>query len=158
MQSIFLLTRRSALILAAGTAAIAVVRSNAAEGQIITVHQDPNCGCCHGWVKHLQQAGFTVKTGETKDLDAVKKRLGVPADLVACHTAQIGGYVIEGHVPAVALQRFLGEKPDAVGLAVPGMPIGSPGMEGGQPEKYDVVLFGPNGRRTYMSFVGGQSV
>jgi len=157
MPSISPLTRRSALILAAGTAAIAVAGSRAAEGQIITVHLDPNCGCCSGWVRHLQQAGFTVKAIETTDLDAVKTRLGVPVDLVACHTAQIGSYVLEGHVPAVALKRFLGEKPNAAGLAVPGMPVGSPGMEGGKPEKFDVVLFGPNGRLTYMSFVGDQS-
>ena len=88
----------------------------------------------------------------------MKTRLGVPEDLAACHTAEISGYVIEGHVPAEALRRFLAEKPNAAGLAVPGMPIGSPGMEGGTPEKYDVVLFGANGRRTYMSFVGEQSV
>jgi hypothetical protein len=157
MQSTSLLTRRSALILATGIAAIAVVGCKEAEGQIITVHKHPNCGCCSGWVRHLQQAGFTVKTGETTNLDAVKRRLGVPADLVSCHTAQIGGYVLEGHVPAAALQRLLGEKPNAIGLAVPGMPIGSPGMESGKPEKYDVVLFGPDGRRTYMSFVGDQS-
>ena len=111
-----------------------------------------------GWVAHLEEAGFTVKTGETTNLDAVKKRLGVPADLVSCHTAQVAGYVLEGHVPAVALQRLLSEKPDAVGLAVPGMPIGSPGMEGDKPEKFDVVLFGPNVPRTYMSFVGDQAV
>src|SRR5262245_26616229 len=158
MQSTSLLTRRSALFLATGFAAIAVVGCTAAEGQVITVHKHPKCGCCSGWVSHMQQSGFTVKTGETKDLDALKTRLGVPADLISCHTAEIGGYVFEGHVPAVALKRFLAEKPNAVGLAVPGMPIGSPGMEGGKPEKYDVVLFGPEGRRTYMTFVGDQSV
>jgi len=102
----------------------------------------------------LQNAGFTVKTIETTDLDAVKARLGVPADLAACHTAQVGTYVVEGHVPAVALKRFLGEKSDASGLAVPGMPVGSPGMEGGTPQPYGVVLFGPTGRRTYMRFLG----
>jgi hypothetical protein len=78
----------------------------AAEEQIVTVHKDPSCGCCAGWVRHLQQAGFTVKTIESADLDPVKTRLGVPADLAACHTAQIGRYVIEGHVPAVALRRL----------------------------------------------------
>jgi hypothetical protein len=95
---------------------------------------------------------------DTGDIDAVKKRLGVPDDLAACHTAQLAGYVIEGHVPATALKRFLAERPNATGLAVPGMPIGSPGMEGGKPEKYDVVLFDPAGRRTYMSFIGERSV
>jgi hypothetical protein len=117
-----------------------------------------NCGCCGGWVQHLQKAGFATKVIETRDLDAVKTRLKVPDDLAACHTAEVAGYVIEGHVPASALKRLLAEKPDATGLAVPGMPVGSPGMEGGTPERYDVMLFGPNGRRTYMSFIGERSV
>jgi len=89
----------------------------------------------------------------------VKKRLGVPDDLAACHTAEVAGYIVEGHVPAAALKRFLAEKPDAKGLDVPGMPTGSPGMDGGgKPEKYDVILFGAKGQRTFMSFVGEQSV
>ena len=107
---------------------------------------------------HLQQAGFIVRTIETADLDPVKTRLGVPNDLAACHTAQIGGYVIEGHVPAAALKRFLNDKPSAIGLAVPGMPVGSAGMEGGSAEPYDVVMFGPAGRRTYMRFVGDRAL
>src|SRR5262245_22397247 len=106
----------------------------------------------------VQQAGFTVKTIETAELDPVKTRLGVPNDLAACHTAQIEGYVIEGHVPAVGLKRFLNDKPSAIGLAVPGMPVGSPGMEGGSAEPYDVVMFGPAGRRTYMRFVGDRAL
>jgi hypothetical protein len=109
-------------------------------------------------VEHLEKAGFRTKVLETKDLDAVKKRLGVPDDLAACHTAEVSGYVVEGHVPAAALKRFLAEKPNAMGLAVPGMPIGSPGMEGGTPEPYEVVLFGPAGRRSYMRFVGEKIV
>jgi hypothetical protein len=109
-------------------------------------------------VEHLQKAGFKTKVRDTRNLDAVKRRLGVPDDLAACHTAQIADYIIEGHVPAAALRRLLAEKPKAAGLAVPGMPVGSPGMEGGKPEKYDVILFGPDGRRTYMSFIGEQSV
>ena len=152
------LTRRSALVLVTGTAALAMVASSAAEERVITVHKDPNCGCCSGWVQHLQAAGFTVNALETTDLDAVKTRLGVPADLAACHTAQVAGYIVEGHVPALALERFLAEKPNAAGLAVPGMPVGSPGMEGGAPERYSVVLFGPGGRRTYMTFVGDRPV
>ena len=95
---------------------------------------------------------------ETRDIDAVKKRLGVPDDLAACHTAEIAGYVIEGHVPAAALKRFLSEKPNASGLAVRGMPVGSPGMEGGKPEPYDVVMFGPSERRTYMRFLGERAI
>src|SRR5258705_258631 len=151
-------TRRMALTLMAGTAVLPLASAWAAEDHVITVHKDPNCGCCTGWVQHLQKAGFTVKTIETTDLDAVKARLGVPADLAACHTAQVAGYLVEGHVPAVALQRFLAEKPNAAGLAVPGMPVGSPGMEGGKPEPYDVILFGPAGRRSYMRFVGEKAL
>ena len=148
-------TRRSVLI--AGAASMLQFGTlSAAADPVITVHRDPNCGCCLGWVQHLQEAGFPTKVLETRDLDAVKARLGVPDDLAACHTAEVSGYVIEGHVPAVALQRFLAEKPNATGLAVPGMPIGSPGMEGGRPEQYKVVLFGPDGHRSYMRFFGDQ--
>jgi hypothetical protein len=147
-------TRRTALTLMAGTVALPIAASWAAEDQAITVHKDPNCGCCSGWVRHLQRAGFTVRTVETAGLDAIKTRLGVPADLAACHTAQVAGYLVEGHVPAAALKRFLAEKPNATGLAVPGMPVGSPGMEGGTPQPYEVVLFGPSGRRSFMRFLG----
>jgi hypothetical protein len=151
------LTRRSALRAAVGcllpTSALL-----AAEEPVITVHKDPNCGCCSGWVQHLQKSGFVTKVLETKDIDAVKTRLGVPDDLAACHTAEVSGYVIEGHVPAAALRRFLAEKPNATGLAVPGMPIGSPGMEGGKPEAYEVVMFGPSGRRSYMRFLADRAL
>ena len=146
-------TRRCVLV--AGAASMLQVGTLSAAAQpVVSVHRDPNCGCCLGWVQHLQKAGFPTKVLETKDLDAVKTRLGVPDDLAACHTAEVAGYVIEGHVPAAALRRLLAEKPNATGLAVPGMPIGSPGMEGGTPEPYEVVLFGPAGRRSYMRFVG----
>jgi hypothetical protein len=151
------LTRRS-VVFAGAVTLLQAGTVFAAEEKVITVHRDPECGGCSGWVQHLQQAGFRTNVLEARDLDAVKKRLGVPDDLAACHTAEVAGYIIEGHVPAAALTRFLAEKPNARGLAVPGMPIGSPGMEGGKPEKYDVVLFGQNGRRTYMSFIGEQSV
>jgi hypothetical protein len=135
-----------------------VAATRAAEQPSITVHKDPNCGCCSLWVRHLQKAGFTVQAIDTAELDAVKTRLGVPGDLAACHTAQVAGYIVEGHVPAAALRRLLAEKPNAAGLAVPGMPIGSPGMEGGAPEPYDVILFGPAGRRTYMRFLGEKAL
>jgi hypothetical protein len=152
------ITRRSALVLIAGAMTLPALPSWAADEQTITVHKDPNCGCCGLWVRHLQTAGFTVKAIDTAELDAVKSRLGVPQDLAACHTAEVAGYVVEGHVPAAALKRFLAEKPSAAGLAVPGMPIGSPGMEGGTPEPYDVVLFGPAGRRPYMRFLGDKPI
>ena len=108
----------------------------AAEQPEITVHTDPNCGCCSGWVQHLQKAGFQTNVIDTRNIDAEKQRLGVPDDLAACHIAEIAGYVMEGHVPASALRRFVSEKPNATGLAIPGMPIGSPGMEGGKPQPY----------------------
>jgi hypothetical protein len=151
-------SRRAALILMAGAAALPAAATRAAEQPSITVHKDPNCGCCSGWVQHLQKAGFTVQAVDTAELDAVKTRLGVPGDLAACHTAQVAGYIVEGHVPAAALKRLLAEKPNAAGLAVPGMPVGSPGMEGGTPEPYDVILFGPAGRRTYMRFLGEKAL
>ena len=151
------MTRRCVLI--AGAASLLQTGTLfAATEALITVHKDPTCGCCSGWVQHLQNVGFVTKVLDTSDIDAVKRRLGVPDDLAACHTAEVAGFIIEGHVPAAALKRFLAEKPEATGLAVPGMPVGSPGMEGGRPEKYDVVLFTPNSRRTYMSFIGEQSV
>jgi hypothetical protein len=153
----FSLTRRSALF-ATVASLLQTGTVLAGEKEVITVHKDPTCGCCSGWVQHLHDAGFVTKVLDTSDIDAVRRRLGVPDDLAACHTAEVAGYIIEGHVPAAALKRFLAEKPNATGLAVPGMPIGSPGMEGGTPEKYDVVLFAPNSRRTYMSFIGEQSV
>jgi hypothetical protein len=151
-------TRRSAVVVIAAAAALPAVGLWAAEEQVITVHKDPNCGCCTGWVEHLRESGFTVQAIDTAELDAVKTRLGVPRDLAACHTAQVAGYVVEGHVPAAALKRLLAEKPSAAGLAVPGMPVGSPGMEGGTPESYDVILFGPADRRTYMRFLGDKAI
>ena len=105
-----------------------------------------------------KDAGFAVTVEETTDLQPIRKRLGVPADLAACHTAEVDGYVVEGHVPASAVRRLLEKRPTATGLAVPGMPAGSPGMEGGTPHRYAVVLFGANGRQPFMHFVGAENV
>lgn len=137
---------------------IAPTLSASAQEPAVLVHKGPNCGCCAGWVRHLKEAGFVVTVEETADLEVVRKRLGVPADLAACHTAEIAGYVIEGHVPASAVQRLLKERPNATGLAVPGMPGGSPGMEGGAPQRYEAVLFGATGRRPFMHFVGTEII
>jgi hypothetical protein len=150
------LTRRSALGLTAALLALPLYPA-AAEPPAILVHKDPNCSCCSGWVRHLKDAGFAVTVEETTDLQPVRKRLGVPADLAACHTAEVDGYVLEGHVPATAVGRLLEKRPTAIGLAVPGMPAGSPGMEGGTPRRYDVVLFGKSGRQPFMHFVGAES-
>ena len=147
------LTRRSAMISAA--AFLLFVRpAHSAEEQVVTVHKDLRCGCCSIWMQHLQKNGFVTKAVDNTNVDAVKLRFGVPADLATCHTAEVAGYVIEGHVPAIAIKRLLAEKPNATGLAVAGMPVGSPGMEGGRPEPYDVVLFGRSERRIYMRFIG----
>ena len=149
-------SRRSALGIVAA-ALIAPAVSEAAQSTI-RVYKDPSCGCCSGWVRHLEAAGFGVEVQEEKNLQGIRKRLGVPTDLAACHTAEAGGYVIEGHVPAPAILRLLKERPVATGVAVPGMPVGSPGMEGGTPERYAVVLFGADGQRAYMQFEGVRPV
>jgi hypothetical protein len=139
-------------------AALIVPKSAPAQTSNILVHKDPNCGCCTGWVQHLKAAGFAVTVKETTNLEVIRNRLGVPTDLAACHTAEVDGYVLEGHVPAVAVRRLLEKRPAAIGLAVPGMPVGSLGMEGSEPQPYDVVLFGADGRQTFMRAVGAEEV
>lgn len=111
----------------------------------ITVYKTPRCGCCSKWADRLQAKGHTVSTKNMENLDAIKKLAGVPEDLRSYHTAMVDGYVVEGHVSAKDIGRLLGERPKAKGLAVPGMPVGSPGMEGGLPERFDVMLFSTDG-------------
>lgn len=118
-------------LITAGTAILATGRASADPRPAIMVWKDPNCGCCTGWVEHLRSNGFTATVIETANVQAIKVERGVPAELASCHTAEIAGYTIEGHVPARAILRLIAEKPSARGLAVPGMPIGSLGMEGG---------------------------
>ena len=108
----------------------------------IEVYHDPTCGCCVNWIQYLQAQGYVVTSHEDQAMAVVKARLGVPAGAASCHTALIGGFVIEGHVPVEDIRRLLAEHPDARGLAAPGMPMGSPGMEMGAPERYDVMLIG----------------
>ncbi|MCU0617211.1 MAG: DUF411 domain-containing protein [Gemmatimonadaceae bacterium] len=118
----------------------------------MTVYKSPTCGCCKAWIEHVEKAGFRCTARDLPDLTETKAAFGIPRALESCHTAQIGRYLVEGHVPADLILRLLREQPDARGLAVPGMPIGSPGMEGGTPEKYDVLLFDRAGRtRVYAS-------
>jgi len=137
---------RRALLAAAGAAAAIAGTGSFAWAQAaraeVQVWKDPNCGCCTGWVEHLKRNGLAVTVTDTGAMNEIKRARGVPEPLASCHTAEVGGYVLEGHVPAHAVQRLLAERPQARGLAVPGMPIGSPGMEGGAPEVYDVILFG----------------
>ena len=108
---------------------------------VVTVYKTASCACCRGWVDHLRAEGFTVETVDLPDLHAVKEQRGVPHELESCHTGVVGGYVVEGHVPAEDVRRLLAERPEAIGIAVPGMPIGSPGMEQGDTRQpYEVLL------------------
>jgi hypothetical protein len=149
------ITRRAALMLL--SAAPLAPKSARAAWPPVTVHKDPTCGCCSGWIAHLELHGFQVKTIETTALNRLKAKLGVPFELIACHTAQVGGYLIEGHVPAAAIARLLTDRPKARGLAVPGMPSGSPGMTGHY-EDYEVILFDENERRVYAKFRGEKEI
>lgn len=115
----------------------------------MTVYKSASCGCCKNWVDHARSSGFTVRTIDTEDLAGVKAEMGVPGQLQSCHTVVVGNYVVEGHVPAADVKRLLAEKPAVRGIAVPGMPIGSPGMEQGPVsgyQKYDVIAFTAQGR------------
>jgi hypothetical protein len=114
----------------------------------VMVYKSPTCGCCKGWVSHVQRHGFRVKVEDLTDLQPIKTRHGVPSALQSCHTALVDGYVVEGHVPADLVDRLLRERPRVAGIAVPGMPVGSPGMEvPGQPaERYQVVTFDRGGQ------------
>jgi len=114
----------------------------------LVVYKDPNCGCCAKWVEHAKENGFAVVEHNTADMAPVKQRYGVPADQVSCHTAVVGGYTIEGHVPADLIRKMLDEKATFRGLAVGGMPMGSPGMEGLIKQDYDVVAFDSAGNQT----------
>lgn len=112
----------------------------------IVVYKHPTCGCCEKWITHLQQAGFKVEARDEAQMSLVKARLGVPEEMASCHTAEVDGYVIEGHVPAEDIRKLLATRPKAKGLAVPGMPIGSPAMEiGEQRDAYDVFLMTDEG-------------
>jgi hypothetical protein len=153
--------RRAVLAgLAAFSGALAAPGTIAQSLPPIKVSRDPSCGCCGAWVDHVRAAGFPVEVIESSEVNRLKVRLGVPQSLASCHTAEVGSYVIEGHVPADAIRRLLSEKPQAKGLAVPGMPVGSPGMEveGADPETYEVVLFGTAGQRTFARYRGVQEV
>ena len=137
--------------LAAGAAVSTLFPARAHAGGApvsLTVYKDPSCGCCRKWVDHLAANGFAPIARDRTDMDALKNSLGVPADLRSCHTAVAGTYLIEGHVPAADVKRLLMLKPkDVLGLAVPGMPSGSPGMETpGKSDRYDVIAFSARGK------------
>ena len=123
------------------------VRAAAQKPPAVQVYKDPTCGCCSLWVEHLRKAGFTPTVTDVGDMTAIKTKYGVPVQARSCHTALVGGYVVEGHVPSADVQRLLKERPAIVGIGVAGMPIGSPGMEvaGMKPQPYDVLAFNKAG-------------
>ncbi len=116
------------------------------EPVVVKVYKTATCGCCRKWVEHLRSAGFAVMTEDVVNVEEIQIRYGVPAQLSACHTALVEGYVVEGHVPADVIRKLLKEKPAVVGISVPGMPMGSPGMEGPDPQRFDVVTFDSKGQ------------
>ena len=146
-----LLRRLTGIALAAATVVTFTVAARPAVVTQVVVYKAPTCGCCNKWVDYLRKQGFSVAAHDTSDMTAVKADLGVPDALGSCHTAIVGGYVIEGHVPAADIERLLKEHPKIVGLTVPGMVTGSPGMEGGTPEHYKVLAFDARGKTTVFS-------
>ena len=115
-------------------------------GTAIEIWKTPTCGCCTLWVDHIRAAGFRTTVHDMNDVSPIKRKLGVPSSLESCHTAVVAGYTIEGHVPADVVQQALKTKPKIAGLAVPGMPMGSPGMEGSRKDPYNVIAFEQNGK------------
>ena len=140
---------KSAAALAALSALPALPAFAALAGPEVQVFKSPSCGCCGSWVEHMRTAGFTVKVTEVNDTTAARKRLGLPDRYASCHTATVGGYVLEGHVPAAEVKRLLASKPKAFGLAVPGMPPSAPGMDvPGRKDPYEVLLVDTSGQST----------
>ncbi|MFW6192738.1 MAG: DUF411 domain-containing protein [Gemmatimonadota bacterium] len=135
----------------AGGGSLAEV-AEASPGEVV-VYKSPTCGCCTGWVTHMREAGFEVRAVDTNDLAAAKVELGVDPALQSCHTAVVDGYFVEGHVPAEQVRRLLEEQPDVAGLAVPGMPVGSPGMEGPDARPYDVLAVSEEGEASVFARV-----
>lgn len=131
---------------------------SAAEGALplVKVTKNPTCGCCKIWVERLRDAGFQVEVNDVDNLNSVKQRVGLPYGMGSCHTAEVDGYFVEGHVPVDDIKRLLRERPQAKGIAVPGMPVGSPGMEvpSGQVQPYDVILVGRDGKTSVYSHHG----
>lgn len=117
------------------------------------VHKQESCGCCGAWVEHMREAGFAVEVRNVEDMEPVKSRLGIPYGMGSCHTAEVAGYFVEGHVPADDIKRLLAERPQAKGLALPGMPVGSPGMEhpDGVKQPFKVALIGTDGQAQVFS-------
>lgn len=142
---------RRKMLLVMSMVASASFRIRGQQPPNVDVYKDPTCGCCALWVAHMKARGFVTTVSDVRDIAAVKTKYHVPNQLRSCHTALVGGYVLEGHVPATDVQRLLKERPMIVGLAVPGMPVGSPGMEGPNSRPYDVLTFDAAGKTTVYS-------
>ena len=140
----------AALFFAAAIGALTATPAAADDRPVITVYKSPACGCCGAWVEHLRKNGFDARVHEVPDATLYRAKYGVPEALGSCHTAVVGGYAIEGHVPAADIKRLLRDRPKAKGIAVPGMPIGSPGMPGPRKDRYETLLFDASG--TYVVF------
>jgi hypothetical protein len=127
------------------------VHSEPNANPLVTVYKTPACGCCEKWIQHLRAAGFTVEAHDHGNLDRVRDKLGVPRKMAGCHSAQVAGYAVEGHVPADRIKQLLAQKPDVVGISVPGMPVGSPGMEGEGGREYQVFSWREDGSTSVFS-------
>jgi hypothetical protein len=154
-----MITTRRTFMAAMGALISAPALAAIQRGPGIEVWKDPNCGCCKDWVAHLEKSGFDVKVNDSGN-DQARHRLGIPQSLGSCHTASVGGYALEGHVPAREIKRLLATKPKAIGLAVPGMPVGSPGMDGaiynGRKDPFDVLLVAKDGTsKIFQSYRNG---
>lgn len=151
--------RREALLALLTLPMLDSVRANESPGgkQQIKVYKTESCGCCKLWVAHLEKAGFGVEVENMNNLGPVKERVGLPPGLGSCHTAEVSGYFVEGHVPATDIKRLLRERPAARGLTAPGMPLGSPGMEvpSGETQPYDVLLVAKDGTTSVFAHHGG---
>jgi hypothetical protein len=146
------ISRRTAIAVLASYGLFAK-QASATGATSIRVYKDPDCGCCTGWVRHLEENGFVADVHDDKALPALREKAGVPLHLLGCHAAEVDGYIIEGHVPASAIRRLLAVRPKAVGLSVPGMPTGVPGMDG-PAVRYAAILFGDGNEQTFMQFEG----
>jgi len=150
---------RNKILMTFGTLALAAIAAgwlwpgsgNTGERIKVVMYQNPACGCCGRWAKHMERNGFDVEIHKSAELNRIKEREGITAATAACHTAFVDGYVVEGHVPARDVKRLLRERPQVHGITVPGMPMGSPGMEGSYRDSYEVLTFDANGDTTVFS-------
>jgi hypothetical protein len=146
-RRLFLQTSFFRASLAAGATLVVTRRLAAASATRLVIYKSPTCGCCAKWVDHVKAAGFTTEVHDVADVEAIKTKHGVPAELFSCHTVLVEGYVVEGHVPADVITKLLKEKPKVVGIAAPGMPAGSPGMEvGTRKDPYKIIAFTKDGK------------